>query len=60
MRKTGNQHSADGETLMWFGVHKGKKFKDIPTSYFQYLLDNNISFKATKHYSKQYLKLNKN
>ena len=60
MRKNGNQHSADGETVMWFGIHKGKKFKDIPVEYFQFLLDHNISFKATKHYSKTILKLVKN
>lgn len=45
------------DTVMWFGVHKGKRLKDIPDSYFQYLLDNNISFRGIKNYSKRRLKL---
>ena len=39
-------------TRIWFGVHKGTKMKDIPDGYFKYLLDNGISFKSIKHYTK--------
>lgn len=47
------------ETKIWFGVHKGTKMKDLSDSYLQYLLDNDISFKAVKHYSKVFRGLNK-
>jgi uncharacterized protein (DUF3820 family) len=38
-------------TVMWFGVHKGKRLKDIPNSYFKYLLESDISFKGIKNYT---------
>ena len=37
-------------TIMWFGIHYGKKLEDIPTEYFKYLLDNNIAFNGMKSY----------
>ena len=43
------------KTIMWFGKYKGFKLIDIPDEYFQYLLDNNISFKGIKDYSKRRL-----
>ncbi len=36
------------DTIMWFGIHKGKHLKDIPNSYFEYLLKSDISFKGIK------------
>lgn len=51
------QNNLTDNTVMWFGIHKNKKLKDIPNSYFQYLLDNNISFRGIKNYSKQRLGL---
>jgi hypothetical protein len=51
------KHMMFNDTIMWFGIHKGKRLKDIPDSYFQYLLDNNISFRGIKNYSKRRLKL---
>ena len=44
-------------TRIWFGVHKGTKMKDIPDGYFKYLLDNGISFKSIKHYTKVFRKI---
>lgn len=46
-------------SVMWFGIHKNKKMKDIPDDYFQHLLNNDISFRAIKHYSKVFRKLQK-
>ena len=40
------------DTIMWFGIYKGKRLKDIPDEYFIYLLENNISFKGIKNYIK--------
>lgn len=45
------------DTTMWFGVHIGKKMRDIPDSYFQFLLDKGVSFRGIKHYSKVHRKL---
>jgi uncharacterized protein (DUF3820 family) len=28
------------ETVCWFGIHKGKKFKDIPLDYLIWFIDN--------------------
>lgn len=50
------KHNLKDDTVMWFGIHKGKRLKDIPDSYFQYLLDNNLSFRGIKNYSKKRLK----
>lgn len=51
------KHNVTDETVMWFGKYKGSKLKDIPDSYFQYLLDNNISFRGIKNYSKRRLQV---
>jgi len=32
----------NGNTLMWFGKHKGKKLKDIPFGYFKFLYERNL------------------
>jgi hypothetical protein len=48
------------EDKIWFGIHKGTKLKNIPDYYFQYLLNNNISFKGIKHYSKVFRGLSHN
>ena len=50
------------KTIIWFGKYKGTKLIDLPDEYFQYLLDNNISFKGIKDYSKRRLnfKINSN
>ena len=48
------------KTIIWFGKYKGFKLIDIPNEYFQYLLDNNISFRGIKDYSKRRLKLKSN
>ena len=45
------------ETRMWFGAHKGTKLKDIPDEYFKFLLEQGLSFKAIKHYSKSIRKI---
>jgi len=42
-------------TIMWFGKYKGVKLKDVPDEYFKYLIDNKISFKGIKDYSKSRL-----
>lgn len=47
----------NGLTIMKFGKYKGYMLKDIPTEYFQYLLDHGICFKGIKHYCKDILKL---
>ena len=48
------------KTIIWFGKYKGTKLINIPDEYFQYLLDNNISFRGIKDYSKRRLKLKSN
>ena len=40
------------DTKIWFGKHKGKKMREIPDSYFEYLLKNDICFRGIKHYAK--------
>jgi uncharacterized protein (DUF3820 family) len=45
------------DTVMWFGVHKGKKLKEIPNDYFTFLLQKGISFKDIKHYTKSIRKI---
>ena len=54
------KHIVFDQTIMWFGKYKGFKLIDIPNEYFQYLLDNNISFRGIKDYSKRRLKLKSN
>ena len=53
------KHIVFDQTIMWFGKYKGFKLIDIPNEYFQYLLDNNISFRGIKNYSKTRLNLKK-
>lgn len=53
------KHIVSDKTIIWFGKYKGTKLIDIPDEYFQYLLDNNISFKGIKDYSKTRLNLKK-
>ena len=54
------KHIVSDKTIMWFGKYKGFKLIDIPNEYFQYLLDNNISFRGIKDYSKRRLNLKTN
>lgn len=51
------KYNLTDETVIWFGKYKGSKLKDIPDSYFQYLLDNNISFRGIKNYSNKRLQI---
>ena len=43
------------DTIICFGLHKGKKLKEIPDSYFEHLLSNAILFKGIKNYAKRRL-----
>ena len=52
MNNKSSKHNLTDDTIMWFGIHKGKKLKDIPNNYFKYLIDNNIAFRGIKNYAK--------
>ena len=52
MNNKSSKHNLTDDTIMWFGIHKGKKLKDIPNDYFKYLIANNIAFRGIKNYAK--------
>lgn len=42
-----------GETVMYFGKHQGKPLKEIPLSYWVYMIEKNILNGALKSYAQQ-------
>jgi len=45
------------ESLMPFGVHKGKQLADVPASYLIWLYDNDKCFGELKSYIEENLKV---
>jgi hypothetical protein len=43
---------ATGDSEMYFGMHKGKKLKDIPPDYLLYMYDNNKVSGSVKQWIK--------
>lgn len=38
------------DNIMWFGPHKGKKLKDVPSDYLLFLYRKNIAYGALRIY----------
>lgn len=47
------KHLVKDDTPIWYGKHKGTKFKDLPIEYLQWLSE--YGFRGSKKYAKEKL-----